>query len=413
MRKALLVAFHWPPFSGSSGVQRTLRFVKYLPEFGWEPLVVSAHPRAYPSRGDDLMGEIPAGTVVRRAFALDAARQLAFRGRYFGFTALPDRWSSWWPGGVLAGLDLIRRHRPDVIYATYPVATAHMIGATLARLSGLPLVADYRDAMVADDVPADPTVRRLFMRIEQRVIARAGRAVFTTPRSLELYRARYPAQRDGMVCIRNGYDEADFAALAAASPGPPGRRLRLLHSGLLRLDERDPRPFLGALSDCIRGGSLRAADVEVVFRAPGDEAAHRRIVAEMGLSGVVRVEPPLPYEAALREMAESDVLLIFQDAYCNHLVPAKLYEYIRAQRPVLALTDRRGETAELVEEAGAGRVLEITSREDIGAALPVFLGQVRDGTAPCATLERARRYARREQTGELAALFAGVAGAGQ
>lgn len=409
MKKALLIAFHWPPFSGSSGIQRTLRFTKYLPQFGWQPLVLSADPRAYPSRGDELLAEIPAGTVVRRAFALDAARQLAVRGRYFGFTALPDRWASWWPAGVLSGLALVRRHRPEVIFATYPIATAHLIGATLARLADLPLVADYRDAMVAADVPADPVQRRLFTRIEARVIHRAGAAVFTTPRSLQMYRRRYPAEPAAKFhCIRNGYDEADFPAPPPSRPAQPQRRLRLLHSGLLRLDERDPRPFLAAVAQLRRDGVLGARDIEVVFRAPGDEGVHRRIAADLGLGDLVRVEGPLSYEAALREMTEADVLLVFQDAFCNHLVPAKLYEYIRAQRPILALTDRAGETAELVEEAGAGLVLDIASQQEIAAALPAFLQRVRDGTAPLAPLDVARRYGRREQTGQLAALFDGL-----
>ena len=411
MKKALLIAFHWPPFSGSSGIQRTLRFAKYLPQFEWQPLVLSADPRAYPSRGNDLLADIPPGTVVRRAFALDAGRQLAIRGRYLRFTALPDRWVSWWPAGVATGMSLIRRYRPEIIFATYPIATAHLIGATLSRLSGLPLVADYRDAMVAVDVPEDPVVRRVFTRIEAHVIRRASAAVFTTPRSREMYRARYPSQPEGkLVCIRNGYDEADFPTVPPRSPGLGQQPLKLLHSGLLKLNERDPRPFLAALADLRRVGVLQAGAVEVVFRAPGDEAAHRRIIADFGLADMVRVEAAVPYEAALREMTQADALLIFQDAFCNHLVPAKLYEYIRAQRPVLALTDRQGETADLMREARAGLVLDITSTEEIRAALPGFLQGVRDGTVVPAPLDVARRYGRREQTGQLAALFDRVTG---
>ena len=410
MKKALLIAFHWPPFSGSSGVQRTLKFTKYLREFGWEPIILSASPKAYPSCSDDLLPEIPAGVIVRRAFALDAGRQLAIRGRYLGVTALPDRWVSWWPAGVIEGLRLIRRHRPDVIWATYPIATAHLIAATLSRMTGVPLVADYRDAMVVADFPEDPRVRRMFSRIERRVIRAAGAAVFTTPRSRELYRLRYPeVPADKLVCIRNGYDEADFRIIPPAELRPASRRLTLLHSGLLKLNERDPRPFLGAVADLLRAGTVRAGDVDVVFRAPGDEAGHRQIIREFGLEDVVRVEAAVGYEVALREMTRADALLLFQDAHCNHLVPAKLYEYIRAQRPVLALTDSEGETADLMREAQAGVFVNIASREDIRAALPGFLQQVREGSAARAPLELVRQYARREQTGQLAALFERVA----
>jgi hypothetical protein len=413
VKRALLVAFHFPPYSGSSGVQRSIKFVKYLPEHGWEPLVLTAAPRAYTGTSDEQLGDIPPGTVVERAFALDARRHLAWRGRYFGFTALPDRWISWWPAAVLRGLALIRRYRPQVIWATYPIATAHVIGMTLARLSGLPLVADYRDAMVVDDFPEDPAQRRAFSSIERRVVRQASAAVFTTPSSREVYRARYPAESpDKLVCIRNGYDDADFAELpprpAARAPGTP---LRLLHSGLMKLSERDPRPFLAALAGLIADGAVGRSAVEVVFRAPGDEALHRRLVAEAGLEGVVRVAPRVGYAEAIAEMAAADALLVFQNAGCNHLVPAKLYEYIRARRSVLALTDHRGETADLLREAGAGVALDITSTAGIRAGLPGYLRELAAGTAPVAAESAVRRYSRRSQAGELAALLDRVAAA--
>jgi hypothetical protein len=413
MRTALLIAYHFPPYSGSSGIQRTLKFARYLPEFGWQPIVLSTSVGAYPSTSADLLAQIPPGVVVRRAFALDSGRHLAVRGRYLRFSALPDRWVSWWPTGVRAGLDLVRRHRPAVIFATYPIATAHLIGATLARLTGLPLVADYRDAMVVDDFPEDRWVRRAYRAIESRVMRTVAAAVFTTPRSRQLYVERYPAvAQERLHCIRNGYDEPDFSSLPEAGPRPAGERLRLLHSGLLKLSERDPRPFLGALSDLIRDGALPADSLEVIFRAPGDEEGHRRLVADFGLEGVVLVRPPVPYAQALQEMAAADVLLTFQDAQCNHLVPAKLYEYIRVRRPVLALTDEGGETADLVREAGAGIVLDLTSRERIRAALPRFLSQVLEGSAPVATISQVQKYSRRSQTGELAAILENVAATG-
>ena len=81
-RRLLMIAYHFPPLAGSSGIQRTLRFVRHLPAFGWQPLVLSAHPRAYERTSNDLTEDIPAGTVVRRAFALDTARHLSLGGRY-------------------------------------------------------------------------------------------------------------------------------------------------------------------------------------------------------------------------------------------------------------------------------------------------------------------------------------------
>ena len=170
MKRVLMLAFHYPPLQGSSGLQRTLAFSRHLPASGWEPLLLTAHPRAYPQRGDDQMRHIPAALSVTRAFALDSARHLALGGSYFNFTALPDRWVSWWIGAVWEGLRLIRRHRPALLWSTYPIATAHLAALTLQRLSGLPWVADFRDLMSADDYPEDATKRAIYQWIERRTV---------------------------------------------------------------------------------------------------------------------------------------------------------------------------------------------------------------------------------------------------
>lgn len=142
MKRILMVAYHFPPLAGSSGIQRTLRFVQHLPSLGWEPLVLSADPKAYEQVSNDLLPDVPADTVVRRAFALDTARHLQVAGRYLGWMARPDRWISWKFAGVREGLKLIERFKPDVIWSTYPIATAHVIASTLHRKSGIPWIAD-------------------------------------------------------------------------------------------------------------------------------------------------------------------------------------------------------------------------------------------------------------------------------
>src|SRR5882724_12364299 len=120
MQKVLMIAFHYPPFHGGSGVHRTLKFSRYLREHGWQPIVLSAHCRAYPRTGEEQLAEIPQDVVVERAFAIDAARHLSVRGRYLRIMALPDQWASWWWPAVLAGLKTIRRYQPSIIWSTYP-----------------------------------------------------------------------------------------------------------------------------------------------------------------------------------------------------------------------------------------------------------------------------------------------------
>src|SRR5258706_289224 len=161
-----MVAYHFPPMNASSGIQRTLRFAQYLPEFHWEPAVLTAHPRVYPSVSNASLAEVPPQLLVRRAFALDTVKHLSLKGLYPRWLALPDRWATWWLGAIGAGLSLIRNFKPDVIWSTYPIATAHLIGYTLRKLTGVPWVADFRDPMAQSDYPSDPLMHRAFEWIE-------------------------------------------------------------------------------------------------------------------------------------------------------------------------------------------------------------------------------------------------------
>uniref|UniRef100_UPI0035638FA4 polysaccharide deacetylase family protein n=1 Tax=Hydrogenophaga sp. TaxID=1904254 RepID=UPI0035638FA4 len=182
-KKVLMVAFHFPPQAGSSGVLRTLNFVKNLGPLGWTPAVLSANPKAYVEQRNDLVNQIPLDTPVSRAFALDTARHLSIAGKYPRGLALPDRWSSWWFGGVFQGMRWIRRDRPDLLWSTYPISTAHAIAGTMARWSGLPWVADFRDPMVSQGYPSDRVQRWVWERIEAGVLRRASACIFTTERA--------------------------------------------------------------------------------------------------------------------------------------------------------------------------------------------------------------------------------------
>src|SRR5262249_9172147 len=144
-KRILMIAYHYPPCRGSSGLQRTLGFTRYLPAHQWEPIVLTVRPMAYADVGHDQTEDVPATIAVRRTFALDTARHCGIGGRYLGWMALPDRWVSWVVSAVPAGLQLVRRYRPDVLWSTYPIATAHLIGLTLQRLTGIPWIADFRD----------------------------------------------------------------------------------------------------------------------------------------------------------------------------------------------------------------------------------------------------------------------------
>lgn len=408
MKRLLMIAYHFPPFGASSGIQRTLGFAKYLPRYGWEPLILTATVAAYDHVRKDDVAQVNGFPVVERAFALDTARHLSIKGRYPAFAARPDRWISWWLGAVPKGLSMVRRYRPDALWTTYPIATAHTIGATLQRLTRLPWIADFRDPMAQDGYPEDPKTWRSYKRIEETALRRAARVVFVTESAARMYLERYADLRDERVAvIENGYDDQSFEGLAAPTRvnGPEHRRLVLLHSGVVYPSERDPTQLFEALRRMLEAGAMRRGELTIRLRAPGHEALLRHLIGAAGVHDIVELAPPLPYREALLEMMTVDGLLVLQAANCNQQIPAKLYEYLRSGRPVLALTDPAGDTAALMRRAGLPDVARLDSSDDIARALGRFLAQLRNRSACLPDAEFVERASRRRRTEELAHLL--------
>jgi len=412
-KSALLIAFHFPPQAASSGIQRTLSFSRHLGRHGWEPMVLSAHPRAYSEQNPSQLASVPASLVVKRAFALDAKHHLGIKGRYPGMLALPDRWSTWWFGAIPAGLSLIRAHKPRLIWSTFPISTAHLIGLTLHRLTGLPWVADFRDPMLQPTYPATGLRRRLYAWIERQTIMRCKAAVFTTPSAMEACRKRFPhIAADKFHVIENGYDEDGFSRASSSAvqhaAAPASQRLVLVHSGVLYRDGRDPTPFLQAVAVLKRQGLVTASSLRIVLRAPGNLADIAGMAEQAGVADIVEVAPPVPYHQALDEMLAADGLMVFQGSLFNTQVPAKMYEYFRARRPILGLVDPAGETARLLGRAGFHDLAPADSAEAIVPILAGFVDKVRHGRAAVASEELIRSSSRQHRAGELAALFDAV-----
>jgi glycosyltransferase involved in cell wall biosynthesis len=368
--------------------------------------VLTAHPRAYERVSDDQLGDLPVGSTIERAFALDAARHLAIDGRYLAITARPDRWVAWWLGAVPRGLAMIRKYRPEALWSTYPVATAHKIGHTLQRLSGLPWIADFRDPMAQEGYPADPRTWRSFRAIEERAVRRSSYCVFVTPGAARMYRLRYadlPASR--IAVIENGYDEESFASLdgAAREAGPlvPGS-FTLVHSGIVYPSERDPTQLFRALLRMLDDGRLKPGELRVRLRAAAHETLLKELIDKFALSAVVELAPPIAYRSALQEMLRADGLLVLQAANCNEQIPAKVYEYLRCGRPILALTDPAGDTAGLLRQAGIGSIARLDSAEEIASELARFLQRARRGEAATPAIPRVLAASRFERTRELA-----------
>ena len=405
MKNILMIAFHYPPFSGGSGVHRTLKFSRYLPQFGWRPIILTAHNRAYAQTSSHQLKEIPSDVLVKRAFALDTSRHLSYRGAYANMLALPDRWVSWLAGAVPLGLYLIRKFQPEIIWSTYPIATAHLIGCVLNKLTGIPWVADFRDSMTEEHYPRDPMTKKCYQWIEQKSLSWSARSIFTASSTKKMYLDRYSwLKSESCLVIPNGFDELDFQNLDAGSVVVSDKRapLRLVHAGVVYPAERDPRPLFKALAKLKVDGHIHADLLRIEFRGSGSDDIYFSILEELNITDIIHLLPSLPYRESLKDCGLADALLLLQGASCNHQIPAKAYEYLRLKKPVLALTDKNGDTASLLLECGGATICDLHDETILYAEILRFLEKIRAGTHPVPEATMIEQYSRECQSEALA-----------
>ncbi len=380
-RGVLFIAYHYPPIQASSGVHRTLSFSAHCAGNGWTTTVLTVTRNALLASRPENEAMVPAGVKVVRAPALDTTRHLSIKGKYLDFMAIPDRWVSWVPSAVVLGLFEIARGRVDVIVSTYPIASAHVIGYILHRLTGKPWVADMRDPMAQEGYPSDPRTWRAFRWIEDRIARHAERVIYTAPGARIYYESHYGERIASKGrAIPNGYDEAMFKRAEASAARRTARDagpLKLLHSGILYPSERDPRPLFEALSELKAAGEIAAATLRVTFRGSGHEAYYQPMLRDYALEDIVELLPPVGYQEAVEEMLTADALLLVQAGNCNFQVPAKLYEYLRSGRPILAITDEAGDTAQILRDVGIDAIAAIDSAADIRALLSTEIKDLR------------------------------------
>ena len=421
MKHALFVSFQYPPDASSSGVLRTLKYTRFLGEHGWRITVLSPLASAYGSVDADSIADIPPNVHVVRTRYLNTQKHLSLRGRYLALAALPDRFIGWLPWALAAGRRIARGDPVDLIYSTSPPATAHLIAWRLSRHLRKPWVADFRDPWFEDipeaGAPAGAVFRTIDRKLEALVVGAAGHVVSTTEDLRGMLLARYPTlPRSKFSVIENGYDEGDFAHLPTVNRQPTDR-LTLVHAGNINPHYRDPVPLLAALQRAAAEGGLDPRRIRMRFLGGGEYAGSRALreaIIANGLADSVEIVDRMPYAQGLAELAAADVLVLLQASEDTRgLVPAKLYEYLRLGKPVLALT-LPGEASELLARTGGGLGIDPADVDRLSSALTRLYQEWRNGTLSTSrpTPAIVRRYERRALAGDLAAIFAKFAPAG-
>jgi glycosyltransferase involved in cell wall biosynthesis len=427
-RRVLMLAYYFPPVGGG-GVQRTRKFVEYLPQLGYRPVVVTGpDTRAkleYAPGDDSLQSSIPDGTEVLRVPGPEPALS-RLESRAERWLRIQERRVRWWiDGAVETGRAAARE--ADVIYASMSPFGSGQAAARLARESGKPWVADLRDPWALDEwlVYTTRLHRRAEMRLMRRTLASAAAIVMNTPEATAQLLRHFPELGDRpVVTIPNGFDPADFSG-----PGPVrgDGTFRIVHAGWVHTAggrrHRRLRLVRRALGGSVPGlDILTRSDVyllEAVDRLLAERPELRGAV-EVHLAGVAagagddrgvaRRRGYLAHADTLALMRSADLLFLpmhdLPPGTRARIVPGKTYEYLATGRPILAAVPD-GDARDLLARAGG---VTLCRPSDVAAMARAIAARIDDGGGVRDTA-LLRRYERSALTADLAGLFDRVLGA--
>jgi len=431
VKKVLIVTYYFPP-SGGPGVQRVLKFVKYLPEFGWQPVVLTVQDGDYPARDESLLAEIPQHAIVYRTKIFEPYRlyrkltgkaantpvdveNIPQGGKKKSLTEslaefvrstffIPDARIGWYPYAVPQGLKIIKEQNIEAIYSSSPPYTTSVIARKLHRATTIPWVAGFRDPWTGFLSTPD----RWF--IPRAIDERLERAVFNDANAIEAawrgilkdVTGKVPGiDQKKLVYHPNGFDREDYPTLKLKK----NKRFTVTYTGSM-YGKRNPRTFLQAVEGLVSDGKVDPRKIHLKFIGRfGSEV--REMLARSSIHDSIEVISYLPHSESVEALLRSDALLLIVDEAdgSDEIVPGKVFEYIGAQRPIIGLAPE-GAIAGLMRETRSGLV---AANQDIPAIQAAFIECYANFLYHKPNFEQDReavkQYDRREITRQLAALL--------
>lgn len=381
MKKALIFTYYWPP-SGGPGVQRYLKFAKYLRSSGYEPIVVTPSNGSFPYLDPSLEKDIPEGIKIVKTKAIEpfglynALRGKKGKGVDVGMAVakgkpslfqqfsvwvranffIPDARKGWVSGAVEAGLEIIRSEQPDIMITTGPPHSTHLIGLAIRKHSNIPWIADFRDpwnqVYYNRDLPRMDWAQEADRKLERQVISAAdalvvvnegiGMKLAAKPRRLEL--------------IYNGYDAEDFPVGAPL----PTDTFTIRHMGYLDATSLAPE-WVEAVRELHEHEPGFSKDV--VFEFIGKTGSNvPEAFEKAGIAHMLKLTAFMPHSEAVHEMCRSCMLLLTIpiDPRNANIVPGKVYEYMASRAPLLMLLPDGSEVEKLMMSIGRGHAFHYT-----------------------------------------------------
>ncbi len=425
-KRVLIITYYWPP-SGGSGVQRWLKFAKYLPEAGWEPVIFTPENPDFDLKDETLLKEIsPNLEVIRfpiwepyQLFAKVKKRGKSHPGRILeqqkkGFLEkvaiwlranllVPDPRMFWVKPSVQFLNQLLHEGQFQAIITTGPPHSLHLIGQKLKQKHRIPWLADFRDPWsqweFLDTLPMMSFIRKRHEALERKVLQQADGVVTISPtfqRDLEKLSGRK------IDLITNGYDIADIPT--DFHPRPKlAKRLHLVYTGIIDAI-RNPLPLMQALKAEFE---VEGEEVSWTFVGKVSEQVQQQVEADSWLQAHIHFAGYVPHHQVFEFYSHTDalVLILTDTKNAKGNIPGKLFEYLATGLPVLALGDPKGDSSKILSQAGAGAVLGHGDLKGMQAKLR----ELYDSAGTQQTLGSLEAFSRKTGSKQVAALLDRIA----
>ena len=404
MNKILIITYYWPP-SGGSGVQRWLKFVKYLPQTGWKPFVYTPSNPSFTITDKSLTKDVPAEAEIITqpiwepydAFAklnkflgrkqvkpsdfISTGKKSFFksistwvRGNFF----IPDARVFWVKPSIQFLNNYLLENKIDVIITTGPPHSIHLIGLGLKKQNkNLKWIADFRDPWtewdLLDNLMLTNWARKKHIALEKEVLSNADEVITIAPYHVE--RLEHLGNRK-VKLLTNGFDEDDFKSIVHKKT----TRFTIRHIGIV--DElRDPRPVMEAVLSCCERNSDFSQEVVIEFIGNVNSNFKEYISTNPTLATITRFVNQLPHNELLKSYGETDLqlLVLAHTAIAPGNLPGKFFEYLASGNPILAIGPTLGDASAVLNQTKSGKIFERENKEGICRAILDFYAEWKSG----------------------------------
>lgn len=394
MKKVLIITYYWPP-AGGAGVQRALKFAKYMPEFGWEPIILTVENPESPTEDNSLLDDIPKECKIFKTKSLEPFnlyRKLT--GKKSGENIpgdillndtdksiknklskwirvnlfIPDAKIGWKNYAVKKGLEIIEKENVDLIFTTSPPQTVALIGKELAKRSGVKWIADFRDPWMEivyyQNLNRTKLTKAIDSSLEKKVMKNADAITTISENMAELFRSK--AKDQNVFVIPNGFDETDFDSLEYER----NDKFTIAYTGSMSID-RVPYSFLKALNILINVDGIINIQIKLAGRFCPEFSEE---ISRNNLSEFISIQNFVPHKESTKVLQTSNALLLVIDNVPNNkgFLTGKLFEYLGCKIPIFAVGPIDGDAHKIIMDADAGLMVAYDDNEGAYQSLKIM-----------------------------------------